>query len=99
MTTTTVQNAAKGQRKAMELLYEANKMKVYYVSLCLTGEAAYAIEATYQSFKNVWSGISAHGITSEDEFTHLAVRKAVEWCKRKISKTNCRICPEFNTVR
>mgnify|MGYP003298987483 CR=1 FL=1 len=87
---TNVQNAAKGQRKAMELLYEANKKKVYYVSLCLSGEAAYAIDATYQSFKNVWSSISAHGITTEDEFTHLAVRKAVEWCKRRVSKSNAR---------
>ena len=87
---TNVQNAAKGQRKAMELLYEANKKKVYYVSLCLSGEAAYDIDATYQSFKNVWSSISAHGITTEDEFTHLAVRKAVEWCKRRVSKSNAR---------
>lgn len=87
---TIVQNAAKGQRKAMELLYEANKRKVYYVSLCLLGEAGYATEATYQAFKNVWSSISAHGITTEEEFTHLAVRKAVEWCKRRISKSNAK---------
>lgn len=85
-----IRNAAKGQRKAMELLYEANKKKVYYVSLCLTGETAYAIDATYQSFKDVWSSISAHGVTTEDEFTHLTVRKAVERCKRRISKSNAK---------
>lgn len=85
---TIIQKAVKGQRKAMEFLYKANKQKVYYVSLCLLGEPKYAVEATLWTFKNVWSNITAHNITDEDEFTHLAIRKAVDYCKKKIIEKN-----------
>lgn len=85
---TVMQNAVKGQRKAMELLYEANKKKVYYVSLLLLGDETQAAEATSFAFKTVWDNITAHGITTEDEFTHLVIRKAVDDCKRKTLKQN-----------
>ncbi len=91
--------AAKGQRKAMSALYEANKQKVYYVSLLLTGKKGEAVEATNFAFKNVWSGINAHNIKTDDEFTHLAVRKAADYIKRKISKKDnkaFRIPPKRN---
>ena len=48
-------SAAKGQRKAMEQLYEANKQKAYYVAKCLLGKNSMATEAAYFAFKNVWS--------------------------------------------
>lgn len=85
---TVMQNAVKGQRKAMELLYEANKKKVYYVSLLLLGDATQAAEAASFAFKTVWDNITAHGISTEDEFTHLVIRKAVDDCKRKTLKQN-----------
>ncbi len=91
--------AAKGQRKAMSALYEANKQKVYYVSLLLTGKKGEAVEATNFAFKNVWSGINAHNIKADDEFAHLAVCKAVDYIKRKISKKDnkaFRIPPKQN---
>lgn len=37
---------------------------------------------------SVWGGITAHGITTEGEFTHLALRKAVDYCKRKVIRKN-----------
>lgn len=86
--TTTIQCAVKGQRKAMELLYETNKKKVYYVSLCLLGDTEQAAEAVSWVFKNVWVNMTAHGIVTEEEFTHLAIRNAVDYCKKKISKQN-----------
>lgn len=83
-----IQNAAKGQRKAMEQLYEANKQKAYYVAKCLLGKNSMAMEAAYFAFKNVWSGINAHGISTEDEFTHLLIRKTVDYCKKNVGKSD-----------
>lgn len=83
-----IQSAAKGQRKAMEQLYEANKQKAYYVAKCLLGKNGMALEAAYFAFKNVWCGISAHGITTEEEFTHLVIRKTVDYCKKNVSKSD-----------
>ena len=80
--------AAKGQRKAMEQLYEANKQKAYYVAKCLLGKNSMATEAAYFAFKNVWSGIAAHGITTEEEFIHLVIRKTVDYCKKKVGKSD-----------
>ena len=85
---TIIEQATKGQRKAMEQLYEANKQKVYYVSLLLLGNEAETAEATAFAFKNVWSSMTAHGIQTEEEFKHLAIRKAADYCKRKVIKEN-----------
>ncbi len=85
---TTIQRAAKGQRKAMEFLYEANKRKVYYVSLCLLGDAKQADNAASCVFKNIWDNMTAHGIVTEEEFTHLVIRNTVDYCKKYISKQN-----------
>lgn len=83
-----IQSAVKGQRKAMEQLYEANKQKAYYVAKCLLGKNSMAMEAAYFAFKNVWSGINAHGISTEDEFTHLLIRKTVDYCKKNVGKSD-----------
>lgn len=83
---TLIEQAAKGHRKEMEALYESNKQKVYYISFLLLGNEAEAAEATSFSFKNIGASMTAHGTSSEAEFTHLAIRKAVEYCKRKISR-------------
>jgi len=83
-------SAAKGQRKAMEQLYGANKQKAYYVAKCLLGRNSMATEAAYFAFKTVWSGISAHGITTEEEFTHLVIRKTVDYCKKNIGKSDAK---------
>lgn len=85
---TIIQQAVKGKRKAMMQLYEANKQKVYYISLLLLGNEAEAAEAASFAFKNVWGGITAHAIASEREFTHLAIRRAADYCKKKICKQN-----------
>ncbi len=78
--------AVKGKRKAMTELYEANKRKVYYTSLLLLRNKGEAVETTNFAFKNAWNGINAHNIQTNEEFTHLVIRKAVDYAKRKISK-------------
>lgn len=84
--TTIIEQAVKGQRKAMEQLYEANKQKVFFVSSLLLGNEAEAAEAAAFAFKNVWDGMTANGVQSEDDFRHLAIRKAADYCKRKVMK-------------
>ncbi len=83
---TNFEAAANGNRKSMSALFEANKQKVYYVSFLLTGKKTEAIEATNFVFKNVWDSINAHDIKTDDEFMHLAIRKATDYTKRNISK-------------
>ena len=84
---TIIEQAVKGQRKAMKELYEKNKRKVYYVSMLLLQNEADAVEATNYAFKSVWGSITANNVTTEDEFTHLAIRKVVGFSKKKIEKT------------
>ncbi len=84
--TTAFDLAAKGNRKAMTSLYEATKRKVYYTSLLLFLNKEDAVDATNFAFKNAWSSINAHNIKTNEEFTHLVIRKAVDYAKRKIGK-------------
>ena len=56
---TVIQKAVKGQRNAMELLYETNKQKVFYVSLLLLGNEVEASRAASYAFKNVWGSMTA----------------------------------------
>ncbi len=84
--TTIIEQAIKGQRKAMEQLYEANKQKVYYVSLLLLGNEVEAANATFFAFKNIWNIMTAHDVQTDEDFNHLAIRKATEYCKRKVIK-------------
>lgn len=89
-----IEQAIKGQRSAMTCLYEANRQKVYYISYLLMGNEEDAAEAAAFSFKNIWECITSHKVTNEEEFTHLAIRKSVEWCKRRISRQSAK---EFRT--
>ncbi len=86
--TTIIEQAIKGQRKAMEELYASNKQKVYYMSLLLLGNESEAAEATVFAFKNIWSSMLAHDVQTEEDFRHLMLQKTTEYCKRKIIKDN-----------
>ena len=83
-----IQKAVEGQRKSMELLYEANKKKVFYIAQNLLLDEKQAEEVTIWTFKNVWSAINVSYITTEEDFTHLAVKKAVDYCRKKTAKQN-----------
>ena len=85
---TVAQKAAKGQQKAMEFLYEKNKKKIFYIAQYLLLDESQAADATFWVFKNIWGSIEAAGVESEEEFTTLAVRKAADYCKRKVLKQN-----------
>ena len=66
---TTIRNAAKGQRLAMQTLYEANKNKVYYVAKCLLLDNKQAIAVTAAAFKEAWHYLKSSDVSNEDEFT------------------------------
>ena len=46
-----IENAVKGQRNAMNALYEANKQKVYFIARCLLTDEAQAQNATVTMFR------------------------------------------------
>lgn len=87
---TLVQNAVKGQRKAMEILYENNKQKVFFVAKSLLDNDNQACEATAQTFKGIFAGLKNEKINSEKDFTDLAVRRVAEHCKKAVLKRNSR---------
>ena len=94
-----IRNAAKGQRKAMEYLYETNKQKAFYLAKCLLGKNSTAFDAAYFAFKNVWGEITSHGVTTEKEFAHLVIRKTADYCKKNIVKSDAKafnITPGYN---
>lgn len=85
---TTVQNAAKGQRGAMETLYEENKQKIYFIAHSLLGSRDQAISATITTFREAWNNLVSAGITTNEKFTDFAVSKVVDYCKGKAYKKN-----------
>ncbi len=85
---TIVEQAANGQRKAMEQLYAQNKQKVFYLAEKLLLNEEQATAATAWVFKNIWGSLASSKIESEDDFTNLAVRRTVDFCKRTVSKKN-----------
>lgn len=85
---TIIEQAKKGQRKAMTALYESSKQKVYDISCLLLGNEADAADATLYAYRRIWGAMSVYGIESENDFTHQVIRKAVDYAKRKISKQN-----------
>ena len=87
---TIIEQAKKGQRKAMTALYEASKQKVYDLSCLLLGSETEAADATSYAYRNIWGAMSVYGIESESDFTHQVIRKAVDYAKRKISKQNAK---------
>lgn len=83
---TLLEQAQRGQRKAMLAVYQESKQKVYYVSLLLTGHVEEAKQAAAYAGKQVWVSLRVYPISSQEEFTHLAIQKAVEACKRTVLK-------------
>lgn len=83
---TQLEQAQRGQRKAMLEVYEGCKQNVYYVSLLLTGQEDGAKQAAAYAGKQVWDSMKLYPICTQEDFTHLAIQKAVESCKRTILK-------------
>lgn len=85
---TIIEQAAAGKRSAMEQLYHHAKQHVFYLCYQLLRKQDGAEVATNWVFQNIWSDGSLKQIQTEEEFTACAVRKAVEYCKKQVRKTN-----------
>ena len=85
---TLIENAAKGQRSAMNTLYEANKQKVYFVAQCLLADKSQAENATVTVFKEAWSNLETAAIATEEQFTNYVVCRVLDYCKGRLSKKN-----------
>lgn len=83
---TLIQNAATGQRKAMEQLYEAAKRKAYFIATSLLHSQNDAEDACIWAFRNIWYELGE--IQTEEEFVDLAVRRTVRYCKKQVLRKN-----------
>lgn len=81
-----VKKAVHGERKAMNSLYEENKVKVYYVAQNLLLEDDKAVEAAQWVWENVWSSAEKAGTSTEEEFTQLAVKMTADFCKKCVEE-------------
>ena len=86
--TTSIRSAAKGQRQAMQNLYEANKKQVYYVAKSLVMDAKQANHITVTAFKEVWQHLGSSKINTEEEFSEYVLLKAIGLCKAKAHQKN-----------
>ena len=85
---TLIENAAKGQRSAMNTLYDANKQKVYFIAQCLLADKSQAENATVTVFKEAWSNLESAAIATEEQFTNYVVCRVLDYCKGKLFKKN-----------
>ena len=83
---TNIQKALRGNADAMIELYQCNKQQVFYLCYTLLGDSAEADRAITQIFKNAWELLLDGKIDSEKKFTDTVIKKAVNYCKNKISK-------------
>ena len=83
-----IQKAAKGDRKAMQLLYSENKSKVYSIARFLLLDESQASAVTGALFREIFSELKSAQIGSEEGFTIYALTKAAGHCKVRLTKKN-----------
>ena len=85
-----IQKAAKGNRGAMTLLYEASAPAVYCLSKALLRGAEQAIPATNWAIKSTFQATEKGLIQTEEEFYAFAVKQAAGYCKKEAAKKDPR---------
>lgn len=83
-----IKKTNKGNRDAMTTLYQLNKQQVYYICNLLLCDPKAADNACVHVFKNTWDYLLNGKIATEEEFTEFVIKKAVNHCKNKITKSN-----------
>ena len=83
-----IKKAHRGNRDAMTTLYQLNKQQVYYICNLLLCDPKAADNACVHVFKNTWDYLLNGKIATEEEFTEFVIKKAVNHCKNKITKSN-----------
>lgn len=85
---TIMEKAKKGNRKALEELYDGVKTKVYYVSLKLLETKEEAEKATCFAIKSGFENLDKVTFDSQKDFEDFCIKKAVDYCKIKVTKQN-----------
>lgn len=83
-----IKKAHRGNRDAMTTLYQLNKQQVYYICNLLLCDPKAADNACVHVFKNTWDYLLNGKIATEEEFAEFVIKKAVNHCKNKITKSN-----------
>ncbi len=85
-----IHKAAKGDRKALELLYSNHKNKVYTIARSILLDDAQAQEVTATAFRELFAGLKTSQPTAE-AFTFQAAAKAAGLCKARMTKKNPKV--------
>lgn len=85
-----IKKAQAGQKKAMEALYEQNKVKVYFVAKSLLEDDKAANVATVQAFKTAFNDMGKLSFADEKEFSDYTVKCVADACKKTVLKKNSR---------
>ena len=91
--------ASKGNRAAMNQLYESNKKQVYYVANALLRGSPSAIEAVKWAIISSLQALSRGTIQTEKEFADYAIVQVANYCKKDITKKDShafRVLPKKN---
>ena len=85
---TTIENAVKGSRKAMTALYKSNKQKVALICSSLLQNEKDISNGVTGVFKGIWKDLPGLNMSSEADFTRFVNKKALNYCKRQITKSD-----------
>jgi len=78
---TVIELAAKGHKKSMTALYEANKAAVYGLCRILLGDKQRSAGISVNVFSEAWDKIAEKDTVTEEEFRHMLLIAAANRCR------------------
>lgn len=85
---TVYEKAAKGNKKALLALYEANKQRVYYFSRILLDDDSKASKATVKVFNEIWKRLETEIPECDADFKALLMQRTAKYCCNEILKAD-----------
>lgn len=87
---TIIQKAAKGNRTALTQLYEGCKQDIYFLCRALLRNNEATIPAAKWALKSTFQALAKGEVQTEEAFSVYAVKQAVSYCKKDITKADNR---------
>ncbi len=87
---TIIEKAAKGNRSALTQLYEGNKQDIYFLCRALLRNSEATMPAAKWSLKSAFQAVARGEVQTEEAFSTYAVKQAVSYCKKDITKKDNR---------
>ena len=87
---TIIEKASKGNRSALTQLYEENKQEVYFLCRALLRNSEDAVPAAKWALKSALTAVNIGEVQTADAFSAYAVKQAVSYCKKNITKKDAR---------